>query len=91
MSDILSAVEFLLLPLNKLKINTKSVGLLIYMTQFFIATLIKEYRAIKSAQIARNINKNFLFLMIPLLLRSFKISEYVTEAITSRNIDENVK
>jgi energy-coupling factor transporter transmembrane protein EcfT len=84
-SDIIDSIVNLLIPLKKCGIDPNSIGLLIYLTQTLISILIKEFNSMKSAQAARGIEKNFLLLMIPFLLRVFKMSDYITEAIISRN------
>ena len=87
-SAIIDAITRLLRPMQRFGINPNSVGMSIYLTQTFMAILIKEYHMLQSAQAARGMTTAFLRLIVPFLIRAFTMSHYVTEAIIARNVGD---
>ena len=87
-SAIMDAITSLLRPIQRLGVNTDNVAISIYLTQNFMAILIKEYHTLKSAQVARGIKTSFLRLIVPFFIRAFTMSHYVVEAIISKNVGD---
>ena len=87
-SAIIEAITTVSRPMQRFGINPNSIGMSIYLTQNFIAMLMKEYHMLKLAQAARGVQTSFLRLIVPFLIRAFTMSHYVTEAIISRNIGD---
>ncbi len=89
-----SGLEFLLLPLNKLKIPVQYFTTIISISFRFIPTLVEESINIKDAQRSRGAHfdspkiftnlKSYLAILIPLLASSLLRAEDLAEAMDSR-------
>jgi len=89
-----TGIEYLLLPLNKIKVPVQSLSTVLNISFRFIPTLIEEANNIKDAQISRGAQfngpkiilnvKNYLAILIPMLASSLIRAENVAEAMDSR-------
>lgn len=89
-----AGIEYLLLPLNKIKVPVQSLSTILNISFRFIPTLIEEAGNIKDAQISRGAQfsgpkiimnvKSYLAILIPLLASSLIRAENIAEAMDSR-------
>ena len=86
--DFISALEKILSPLQRFKIKTKNLTLGVWMALRFIPLIQQNLSEIKIAQQARGLRKNSMTLLIPLLIKTFKTADAVSEAIEIRGLGE---
>lgn len=92
--DFADGFEFLLKPLKKIKFPAHEISMIITIALRFIPTILEELEKIKKAQISRGVDfengniikkvKNFIPILIPLFLSSFKRAEDLAMAMEAR-------
>ena len=91
-TDMVMAIEKLFAPLKLLKINPRTIALLIALTIRFIPSLFLYADRIKDARLARlgslKSPRHVKLLFIPLLDRIFKSASTLSDAMLSRNYSE---
>lgn len=87
-TSMVTAIEKLLAPLKSLKINPRTIALLISLTIRFIPSLFLYADRIKDARLARlgrlNRPKHIKLLFLPLLDRIFKSASTLSDAMVAR-------
>lgn len=96
---MLDAVENLLKPLRYLKINPHTIAMIIGLGLHFVPETLKEFEQIVKAQKSRGVDfdngnlikkiKNFIPIIFPLILLSFKKAEELSAAMEARCYTEN--
>ncbi len=91
--ELAAGFESLLKPLKKLKFPSQEISLMITISLRFIPTIIEELDKIKKAQMSRGIDfesrkikniRNFIAILIPLFVSSFKRADELALAMEAR-------
>jgi energy-coupling factor transporter transmembrane protein EcfT len=93
-SELVHALEHLLGPLQKLRVPTREIALMVSMALRFVPTILEEYDRIRSAQMARAADvgagpltgrvKTAAALLLPLLLSAFRRADELADAMEAR-------
>jgi len=93
-SDLVQGLEHLLGPLEKLRVPTREIALMVSMAMRFVPTILEEFDRIRTAQRARGADmgtgrldrriKTAAALVIPLLLSAFRRADELAEAMEAR-------
>lgn len=87
--EFIDAIEKILSPLAKFKINYKNLTLGVWMALRFIPIIQQNFQEIRMAQQARGLHKNTFAILIPLLIKTLKTADAIGEAIEIRGLGEN--
>ena len=91
-TNMVSAIEKLLIPLKMIKINPRTIAVLIALTIRFVPSLFLYADRIRDARLARLGNlktpKQINLLFLPLIERIFKSAYNLSDAMLSRNYTE---
>ncbi|MCH8067425.1 MAG: energy-coupling factor transporter transmembrane protein EcfT [Nanoarchaeota archaeon] len=91
-TNMVSAIEKLLIPLKMIKINPRTIAVLIALTIRFVPSLFLYADRIRDARLARLGNlktpKQIKLLFLPLIERVFKSASNLSDAMLSRNYTE---
>lgn len=92
--DFADGLEALLKPLKKIKFPAHEIAMIITIALRFIPTIMEEFEKIKNAQISRGADfesgniikrvKNYIPILIPLFVSSFKRADELAMAMESR-------
>ncbi len=86
-SAMMDTLESGLQPFRRIGIRPAQVSLMLVMTLRFIPLLAEQLMHIQAAQQARGIMRPTVTLLIPLLIRTFKMADELAEAIDARGYD----
>ncbi len=86
-SEMTDALERALAPLAPLGVDPAKVGLAISLAIRFIPVLIDQALEIRDAQRARGLDRNLIALTMPLLVKTLRLADQLTEAIEARGWD----
>ena len=84
-SDMVAALERVLLPLARFGIDPAQISLVISLALRFIPVLGERVTQIREAQRARGLERNILALAVPLLLHCLRMADAVADAIDARS------
>ena len=91
-TNMVTAIEKLLMPLKIIKINPRTIAVLIALTIRFVPSLFLYADRIRDARLARLGNlknpKQIKLLFLPLIERVFKSASNLSDAMLSRNYTE---
>jgi len=91
-TNMVTAIEKLLMPLKIIKINPRTIAVLIALTIRFVPSLFLYADRIRDARLARLGNlknpKQIKLLFLPLMERVFKSASNLSDAMLSRNYTE---
>lgn len=83
-SDIMEGLVALLKPLSYVGVKPAEVSLAFALTIRFIPLIMDTFKEVKMAQKARGINKNFMAILIPSVIKTIKMADDIAEAIAAR-------
>ncbi len=86
-SDMIDTLERALAPLAPLGVNPEKVSLTMSLALRFIPLLFDRFTEIREAQRARGLDRNIFALLMPLLIRTLRMANDLTEAIEARGYD----
>ncbi len=86
-SDMIETLERALAPLAPLGVNPEKVSLTLSLALRFIPLLVDRFVEIREAQRARGLDRNILALLMPLMIRTLRMANDLTEAIEARGYD----
>lgn len=86
-SDMIATLERALVPLAPLGVNPEKVSLTLSLALRFIPLLFDRYTEIREAQRARGLDRNVFALLMPLMIRTLRMADALTEAIDARGYD----
>lgn len=84
-ADLVSALERFLAPLQSLGIDAVKVSLAISLTIRFIPVVAGIGAEVREAQRARGLERSFLALAVPVIVRTLKMTDEIAEAIDARS------
>ncbi len=85
--DMTETLERALTPLSALGVDPAKVSLAISLAIRFIPVLALQAREILDAQRARGLERNVVALAVPLVIRTLRLADRLTEAIEARGWD----
>jgi biotin transport system permease protein len=86
-SDMMDVLEWATLPLKPLGVNPSKVSMMLSMVIRFIPMMMREAQEILEAQRARGLERNAIALLMPLLIKTLKMADDLSEAIEARAYD----
>ena len=86
-SDMIETLERALAPLAPLGVNPEKVSLSLSLALRFIPLLFERFVEIREAQRARGLDRNIFALLMPLMVKTLKMADDLTEAIEARGYD----
>ena len=87
LSDMIDVLERAAGPLRLVGINPSKVGMMLSMVIRFIPLMMKEAREILEAQRARGLDRSVVALLVPLLVKTLKMADNLSDAIDARGYD----
>lgn len=86
-SDMIETLERALAPLAPLGVNPEKVSLTLSLALRFIPLLFERFVEIREAQRARGLDRNIVALLMPLIVKTLRMADDLTEAIEARGYD----
>ncbi|MDE2790098.1 MAG: energy-coupling factor transporter transmembrane protein EcfT [Paracoccaceae bacterium] len=87
LSDMIDVLERVAGPLRHVGINPSKVAMMLSMAIRFVPLLMVEAREILEAQRARGLDRNAIALLIPLLIKTLKMADDLSDALEARGYD----
>ena len=87
LSDMIDVIERAARPLRHVGVNPSKVGMMLSMVIRFIPLMTKEAREILEAQRARGLDRSVIALLVPLLIKTLKMADNLSDAIEARGYD----
>ena len=87
LSDMIDVLEGTVRPLRHLGINPSKVGMMLSMVIRFIPLMMREAQEILEAQRARGLDRSAIALLVPLLIKTLKMADDLSDAIEARGYD----
>jgi biotin transport system permease protein len=84
---MIEVLERAFAPLRVFGVNPEKLSLMLSLALRFIPLLFEKFQEIREAQRARGLDRNFLALLMPLLIKTLRMANDLTEAIDSRGYD----
>lgn len=82
--DFIYALQKVLSYFRISSVKIEKISLIFFLTLRSIAIISEQYRQIRIAQKARGLEKHFLAIIMPLLIKMFKAAHSMTEALIAR-------
>ena len=90
-SEMIEVLERGFGPLAVFGVNPEKLSLMLSLTLRFIPLLFEKFQEIREAQRARGLDRNILALLMPLLIKTLKMANDLTDAIDARGYDPDRK
>ena len=87
LSDMIEVVERAARPLRHVGVNPSKVGMMLSMVIRFIPLMVRQAQEILEAQRARGLDRNAIALLVPLLIKTLKMADDLSDAIDARGYD----
>ena len=87
LSDMIDVIELAARPLRPVGINPSKVGMMLSMVIRFVPLMMKEAQGILEAQRARGLDRSAIALLVPLLIKTLKMADDLSDAIEARGYD----
>lgn len=86
-SEMVEAIEQGLHPLQQLGINPAKVGFLLALSIRLVPVLLEQFHQIQEAQQARGLDRHFIALLVPLLVKVLRMADELSDALDARCYD----
>lgn len=86
-SDMIETIERGLRPLAVLGLNPAKLSLMLSLTIRFVPLLFTQLQEIREAQRSRGLDRSLVAVVVPLLIRTLRMANDLTEAIEARCYD----
>ncbi len=86
-SDMVDTLERGLRPLRIVGINPDKASLMISLAIRFVPVLMEQVRSIQEAQRARGLERSVIAVAVPLIVKTLRMANSLTEAIEARGYD----
>jgi biotin transport system permease protein len=90
MSDMIATLECSLQPLARFGVQPARVSMMLAIAIRFVPVLLEQAHAIREAQWARGLDRNGLALLVPLLIKTLKMADDLTDALDARCYDDDL-
>lgn len=87
LSDMIDILERVMRPLHYVGISPAKVSMMLSMVIRFIPMMMREAQEILEAQRARGLEKNVIALLMPLLIKTLKMADDLSDAIEARGYE----
>ena len=87
LSDMIDVIERAARPLRHVGVNPSKVGMMLSMVIRFIPLMVREAQEILEAQRARGLDRSAIALLVPLLIKTLKMADDLSDAIDARGYD----
>ena len=87
LSDMIDVLERVMRPLRFAGINPAKVGMMLSMVIRLIPLMMREAGEILEAQRARGLDRNAIALLVPLLIKTLKMADDLSDAMDARGYD----
>ena len=87
LSDMIDVVERAARPLRHAGVSPSKVGMMLSMVIRFIPLMMREAGEILEAQRARGLDRSAVALLVPLLIKTLKMADDLSDAIEARGYD----
>lgn len=87
LSDMIDVIERAARPLRHVGINPSKVGMMLSMVIRFVPLMMREAQEILEAQRARGLDRSAIALLVPLLIKTLKMADDLSDAIEARGYD----
>lgn len=87
LSDMLDQLESLARPLRRVGVSPARLALTVSMTIRFVPLLAGMAHQVREAQRARGVERSFLSLLVPLLVKALQLADRTAEALQARGVD----
>ena len=87
LSDMIDILERAFRPLAYLGINPSKASIMLSMVIRFIPLMMREAQEILEAQRARGLDRNAIAVLVPLLIKTLKMADDLSDAIDARGYD----
>ena len=86
-TDMIDVLEAAVRPLRHVGINPSRTGMMLSMVLRFVPMMMREAQEVLEAQRARGLDRNAIALLMPLLIKTLKMADDLSEAIEARGYD----
>ena len=86
-TDMIDVLEAAVRPLRHVGVNPSKTGMMLSMVIRFIPMMMREAQEVLEAQRARGLDRNAVALLMPLLIKTLKMADDLSEAIEARGYD----
>lgn len=83
-SDLVEAIEQSLQPAKRFGIHPAQVSLMLALSIRLIPTLLNQFHQIQEAQRARGLDRNWLALFVPFLIKTLRMADELSDALDVR-------
>ena len=87
LSDMIDVLERAFRPMAYLGINPSKASMMLSMVIRFIPLMMREAQEILEAQRARGLDRNAIAVLVPLLIKTLKMADDLSDAIDARGYD----
>ena len=86
-TEMIDVLEVAARPLRHIGVNPSKASMMLSMVIRFIPMMMREAQEILEAQRARGLDRNAIALLMPLLIKTLKMADDLSEAIEARGYD----
>jgi biotin transport system permease protein len=86
-AEMMAVVEGALRPLARVGVNPAQVSMMVAIAIRFIPVLLDQARQIQDAQRARGLERHWMAFLVPLLIRTLRLADELSEALTARGYE----
>ena len=86
-TEMIDVLEAAIRPLRHVGVNPSKASMMLSMVIRFIPMMMREAQEILEAQRARGLDRNAIALLMPLLIKTLKMADDLSEAIEARGYD----
>ena len=86
-TEMIDVLEGAIRPLRHVGVNPSKASMMLSMVVRFIPMMMREAQEILEAQRARGLDRNAIALLMPLLIKTLKMADDLSEAIEARGYD----
>lgn len=86
-TDMIDVLEAAVRPLRHVGVNPSKTGMMLSMVIRFIPMMMREAQEVLEAQRARGLDRNAIALLMPLLIKTLKMADDLSDAIEARGYD----
>ena len=86
-TDMIDVLEAAVRPLRHVGVNPSRTGMMLSMVLRFVPMMMREAQEVLEAQRARGLDRNAIALLMPLLIKTLKMADDLSEAIEARGYD----
>ncbi|GAB4364559.1 MAG: energy-coupling factor transporter transmembrane protein EcfT [Elainellaceae cyanobacterium] len=87
-SDLVEAIEQALQPCRRFGINPAQVSFMIALAIRLVPVLMQQFHDIQEAQRARGLDRNWVALLVPLLVKTLHMADDLSNALDARCYDD---